>query len=123
MSNAKRPSVQRKDTRKTRENRQAELDQGVRITLDGEVYEVRLGDITPLLARRFRREYEAPFSELIEELSDKADIDSIAGVIWMARMLRGEDVSFADIEVGYADVDGLDVEVAEPEQVGDNPEA
>lgn len=124
MSNTKRPSIQRKDTRKTKESRQAALEQGVRITLDAETYEVRLGDVTPSLARRFRMEYRAPFAALLEELEDSTDIDSIAGVIWMSRMLRGEDVSFDEISVGYADVEDLEIELAEPEKVDDsNPEA
>lgn len=124
MSNTQRPSAARKDTRKTKENRQSALDQGVRITLDGEAYEVRLGDVTPSLARRFRLEYKAPFTDLLEELDGATDIDSIAGVVWMARLLRGDDVSFDEIDLGYGDIDDLEVEVAEPEKVdADNPEA
>lgn len=126
MSNTKRPSLARQDTRKTKEARRAELDQGVRIIFDGEVYEIRLGDVTPVLARRFRRAYGAPFSELLEELSDAADIDSIAAVVWMARLLAGDDVEFDEIAISYADIDDLEIEQAKPTGDGgggESPEA
>lgn len=125
MSNTKRPSLQRQETRKTKEARQAALDSGVRITFDGKVYEVRVGDVTPSLARRFRREYGVPFMAVLEEeLAGQPDIDSIAAVIWLARLMGGEDdLSFDDVALSYADLDDLDIEEAGPAPQDGNPEA
>ncbi len=105
-----RPSLQRKDTRKTKEARQAELDAGVRITHDDKTYEVRLGDVSPQIARRFRLEYGSSFMRLINELGRDPDIDTVAGIVWMARLLGGEDLEFKDVEVTYADMEDYDVE-------------
>lgn len=127
MSNTQRPSLQRKDTRKTADTRRAALEQGVRITIDDVVHEIRLGDITPVLARRFRTEYGAPFSTVLDELETSTDIDTIAGVLWMSRLLAGDDVAFDEIAFGYGDLDGLAVEevdaATEPAAEVDRPEA
>lgn len=124
MSNTQRPTLARKDTRKSKEARQAALERGVRIKVGENVYEVRLGDITPVLARRFRKEVGSPFSEVMDELeTGRTDIDSIGAVIWMAQLLRGDDVGFDEVEFGYADIDDLDVELADGEAEDEGPEA
>lgn len=127
MSNTKRPSHARKDTTKTKAKRQAAFDEGVRITMpDGEDFVVRLGDISPATARRFRREVGIPPFQLIEELFSAPDIDSIAALIWLARLIRGEeDAQLDDAEVSYADLLNEDITFAESgaEKVGEDPEA
>lgn len=124
MSNTQRPTLARKDTRKSKEARQAALEQGVRIKVGEKVYEVRLGDITPVMARRFRKEVGSPFSEVMDELeTGRTDIDSIGAVIWMAQLLRGDDVSFDEVEFGYGDIDDLEVEMADGEAEDEGPEA
>ena len=47
MTHCTRPSTVRKVTRKTEEKRDAANDAGLSITLDGETYTVRFGDVTP----------------------------------------------------------------------------
>ena len=124
MSNTQRPTLARKDTRKSREARQAALEQGVRIKVADAVYEVRLGDITPVLARRFRKEVGSPFSEVMDELeTGRTDIDSIGAVIWMAQLLRGDEGGFDEVEFGYGDIEDLEVELAEGEAEDEGPEA
>lgn len=125
MSDAQRPALQRKDTRKTKEKRNAALDSGVKVIFSGEEHQVRLGDITPLHARRFRREYGCSFTALMEELSEAPDIDSVAALVWMSRIVAGDEgASFEDVQFSYADLDDLDVQVVEDDAAGDeSPEA
>lgn len=120
-----RPSLARKHTRKTEENRTDALDSGMTITLDGETYEVRIGDITPSLARAVRREFGCGPQSLIRQLAADPDIDLLAGFIWLARRIRGEGVDLEDVEAGvsYASLtaDDFSAGVAQPEEVGDLP--
>lgn len=124
MSNTQRPTLQRKDTRKSKEARQAALEQGVTIKVGEDSYEVRLGDITPILARRFRKEVGSPFSEVMSELeTGSSDIDSIAAVIWMAQLLRGDEIRFDEVDFGYGDIEDLEVETATDDAEDEGPEA
>lgn len=120
---AERPSLQRKVTRKTEDKRRELLDEGVRLSLDGEEWVVRLGDVTPVLARRFRREMGMSFTAVIAELNDDPDIDSVGALIWLARLIQGDEVALDDVAITYADLE--DIEVAEPgsEAADGSPEA
>lgn len=111
MPETQRPPLQRKHTRTTEAGRQASLDEGVKITVGGEEYVVKMGDITSVQARRFRREVGVSFMAVVGELSTSPDIDSVAALIWMSRLLRGDDIALEDVAVSYADLD--DIEVAE----------
>lgn len=120
-----RPSLDRKDTRKTKERRNEELDQGLRITLDGEVYEVRVGDVTPEIARGVRQHHGVSFMRLMDQLVQDPDVDAIAAFVWTARRLRGEAVDFEDVTVTYAQLlsDGFDVDVPGAPSEDADPEA
>lgn len=122
---AARPSLARKVTPGSEANRKAALDEGVRMTVDGQSYEVRMGDITSTLARELRREYGGSFNKLRDELGNDPDADSIATFIWLARRARGDEVAFEDVEITYAQIlaDDFDVAVAGAEVVDDSPEA
>ena len=124
MSNAVRPSAARKETRKTKESRQAILEQGIRLTVADAVYEVRLGDVDAATERRFRRAYGAPVMGLMEEFSNAPGLDTFAGLIWLSRILKGEDVELDDVEFTYADAEAMDAETTGPEEAEtDSPEA
>lgn len=114
MSNTQRPSAARKVTRSSEENRQDALEQGVRITLDGESYEVRLADVTPNLTRELRRQAGMSFNQLMREVVTDPDLDSLAGFVWMARRIAGEVVEIDDVIVTYAQILDEGFEVATP---------
>lgn len=118
----KRPPLQRTHTRKTEAARQAALEEGVKISYDGEDYVVKVGDVTSQIARRFRREVGISFQKVIEELSSDPDIDSIAALVWLARLLRGDETSLDDVAISYSDLDEIEVSEAAPEDESD-PEA
>lgn len=122
MSNA-RPSVARKETRKTKESRQAALDQGVRVTLGDDVYEVRLGEVTPMVERRFRRAYGVPVMGLIDELAEAPGLDSIGALMWLARLAAGDDVELDDFLVSYADLEDIEIDQTGPQEIDGSPEA
>lgn len=117
-----RPPLQRKHTRKTEDARKAALEEGVKIAHDGEEYVVKIGDVSAQIARRFRREVGVSFRAVLEELSADPDIDSVAAVVWLARLLRGEDVPLGEVAFGYGDLDDIELEQAGPEDEAD-PEA
>lgn len=120
-----RPTTARKVTRKTEEKRDDALDQGVSLTIDGESYVVRVGDVTPQIARELRNESGMSFMRLIGTVSSDPDIDVISAFVWLARRIRGEDVAFGDVEVTYGQIlsDGFDVSVPDAAEVADSPEA
>ena len=123
MSNAQRPGIARKETRKTKESRQAALDQGVKITLGDDAYEVRIGDVTPMIERRFRRTYGVPVLGLIDELSDAPGLDSIGALMWLSRLIAGDDVDLDDFLVSYADLDDIEIGETGAQETGGSPEA
>lgn len=119
-----RPTTARKVTRKTEESREAALDDGVRMLVDGDEYVVRIGDMTAPIAREFRRNYGASFNALQGELSADPDLDSIAAFMWLAKRIQGEALEFDDVTVSYAQMlEGFEITTAGAEQVEDSPEA
>lgn len=119
-----RPALARKVTPKSEANREAALDDGVRMVVDGAEYVVRIGDMTAPLAREFRRNYGASFNALQAELSADPDLDSIAAFMWLAKRIQGEVLDFDDVTVSYAQMlEGFEITTAGAEQVEDSPEA
>lgn len=126
MSTApQRPTLVRKVTPKSEASRKAALEDGVRISIGGETFEVRVGDISARDERELRREWGGSFQDLSEELGDKPGIDSISAFVWFSRRMRGDEVAIDDVNYTYADVfgDDFDVDVIGAEVVGDGPEA
>lgn len=125
---AARPSTARKVTRKTEEKAHDALGQGVRLTLDGETYEVFLGDITPAIAAELRRQMGYSFQRLILHLNDDPDIDVLAAFAWCARRVRGEEIPFSAVTVTYEQMyaDGFDLDLVDERDADtedDGPEA
>lgn len=125
MTTTTRPSTARKHTRTTEKNRDAALEAGIKITLDGEVYEVRLGDVTSNLTRELRRGTGMSFNQLMQEVTNDPDADSIAGFVWLARRIAGEKVEIDDVIVTYGQLlaDDFDVDLPGKREAGDDPEA
>lgn len=123
MSNT-RPSAARKQTRSTEASRENELERGIRINLDGEVHEVRVGDVTSTLARELRRASGMSFQTLMREVTADPDLDSIAAFVWLARRMAGETVDLDDVLVTYTQLlDGFEIEVAGKRAEDADPEA
>lgn len=119
-----RPTTTRKVTRKTEERRDAALDQGVSLSIDGEAYVVRVGDVTPQIARELRAESGMSFMRLINTVTVDPDIDVVSAFVWVARRIRGENVAFGDVAVTYGQIlsDGFEVSTPDAE-AADSPEA
>lgn len=111
MTTTKRPTAARKVTRTTEANREDALDQGLRITLEGEVFEVRVGDITSTMARELRAHMGFGPMQLIRQCAIDPDVDLLSAFVWLARRISGELVRFEEVEVTYAQLlsDGFDV--------------
>lgn len=126
MSNT-RPSTARKVTRKTEAKRDASLDEGLKIAIDGTEYEVRRGDLTALDSRELRRQVGMSFVAVIRECGTDPDIDLIAAVVWLARRVKGEiHLTYNDVaaEMGYDVLDTIEFGEAGPEEAdAADPEA
>lgn len=114
MSNSKRPALQRRQTRASEAARKAELDAGIAVLVDGERYEVRMGDLSSLDAAALRRATGFSFRGLMTAAATDPDIDVIAGIVWLSRRINGEplldytEVASAigyDVEIDLADLD------------------
>lgn len=115
----------RRENPADRKAQDAALDEGIRITLDGQSYELRVGDITSSLTRELRAKSGMSFNKLMEYLVTDPDSDVIAAAIWVARRTAGEDVAFEDVEVSYRQLlsEGFDVSAPGVEEVDSGPEA
>ena len=121
----KRPPLAQKHTRASEGNREQALDEGLKLTIDGEVFEARVGDVTPAIARELRRNIGMGFMSLMQETARDPDIDVISAFVWVARRIRGEVVAFDDVAVSYEQMlsEGFDVDTTESEDLDDSPEA
>jgi riboflavin synthase alpha subunit len=121
MSNAKRPTLERKVTRASESKRKDELNLGLSISVDGTVYTVRQGDLTSLDTMALRRETGYSFMGLLKAFQADPDIDLIAALVWLARRIDGEQMlAYADVasDIGYdvdIDVVGEAGEESDPE--------
>lgn len=126
MSNT-RPATARKQTKRSQSQAADDLEQGLRVTLDGEVYEVRIADVTSTVTRELRLKAGFSFNRLMEFVTTDPDTDVIAAWIWLARRLKGEDVDLEDVTVTYRQLleDGFDVSLpgAADGREGEDPEA
>jgi hypothetical protein len=125
MTTTSRPTTARKRTARTETKRADALEQGLRLTLDGESYEIRLGDVTSTVTRELRRTTGMSFNELMRLTTTDPDTDVIAAFVWLARHINGEKVDIDDVVVAYSQLldDGFDVEVPGKRTEDDGPEA
>jgi hypothetical protein len=119
-----RPSLAPKSTRKTEKKRDDDADSGLRVKLDGDIYEVRFGDVSSEVIRELRRHAGFGFNGLAQALKIDPDVDFIAAFVWLARRVAGEDVAFNDVVVTYRQLlEDFDVEAVGSEDVHLGPEA
>lgn len=119
-----RPTAARKHTRTTKAKREDELNAGVKITLDGEDYVIREGDLTDRLERELRKEFGGSWQAFKHEMGTDPGLDTIGTFVWLARRVAGEQVSRDDIELTQADLlDDFDISYAGKPEDGDSPEA
>lgn len=127
MTTGSRPSLARKHTRSSEDKRTAQLDTGLRITVEGDVFEVRIGDVTPELARELRALTGMSFMRLLSLCGEDPDVDVLTAFEWLARRVRGEDVELSQIQFTYADLMSDEFDIAEAgaesEDEANNPEA
>lgn len=120
-----RPSLSRAHTRSSEAKRDEALDTGARITIEGEAFEARIGDVTPSIARELRRATGGGFMSLLSTMADDPDVDVVSAFVWVARRIRGEAIALDDVNVTYAQMlaDGFDVQEAGAEIVeADDPQ-
>lgn len=119
--------MQRKHTRTTKANKAEALDTGMTVVMPDGPHTVRIGDVTPQIARELRAAIGTGVLGLMEQLGSKdADLDLVQAFIFVARRIAGEAVTLDDCEVTYADMlsDDFDVVVAGAEEPdGSDPEA
>jgi hypothetical protein len=124
MTTTSRPPA-RKRTARTETSRTEALERGLRITLDGEAYEIRLGDVTSTVTRELRRATGMSFNQVMNLVQTDPDSDVIAAFVWMARRINGEAVDIDDVVITYTQLlgDGFDIDVAGDRSEDDGPEA
>lgn len=121
MSN--RPTTTRKRTTKTEANRDAALNEGIAVTVDGKLYTVRMGDLSSIDTMALRRATGFSFMGLMRAAQSDPDIDIVAALVWLSRRVDGEkmlDYETVAADIGYeADIDLADA----GDQADDSPEA
>lgn len=110
-SPATRPTLQPKVTRKSEEKREEALDDGLKITIDGESHVVRDGDITAQIARELRAVSGMSYLRLVQTIKADADIDVLSTFVWLSKRILGEVVSHDEVSVTYDAIldDGFDI--------------
>lgn len=107
MSNAKRPTLQKKQTRAASEKVDSALDMGAAFTIDGVEYKITTGDLSALDVRELRKQVGMSFPHLLALLfsDEDSDIDAIAAILWLARRVNGDEpnLTFDEVaaETGY----------------------
>lgn len=121
MSNARRPSTARKPpTKAMLAERDAALEEGISLSVDGTVHTVRMGDLSAMDTLALRKEVGMSFMGLMDAFRKDPDIDLIAALVWLSRRAAGEaSLSYEAVasELGY----DLDVEMVEADEP--SPEA
>lgn len=91
------------DPRKLAAEKRAEVARNSRyvVTVDGESFTFRLGEVTAVDVRELRREAGMGVPEMVAQAEFQAgsiwDIDSAAALIWMARRQAGDLVPFSEV--------------------------
>lgn len=105
------------------------MAQTVKISAFGEVYELQSDRITAVDSQAFRKQVGIPLGAVFTD-ETTMDLDVIAGLIWLARMQRGEK-NLRYVEVAKRMTYDTEVEFVNPEEEqeeqepgeGDFPEA
>lgn len=96
-------------------------DQGLMFTLDGKRHELNLEEITGRDAKEFREQTGMAFRRAVTmfvQSPDDVDLDTIAGIVWLARRQAGDQVTYDTVlgEINYTtDFTAVSAEVDPPE--------
>lgn len=127
MSNSQRPSHARKQTRKTIEKADEELDRGYALDDDGVRLTVRLRDVRGSHDAALVKIVGYDFMGLLEAMSKRQGLDLLAAAVWFARLVNGRSGCTEDDykqlldEVGFNDY--LERDIDEPKAEDDAPKA
>lgn len=123
---ARRPSLAKKPTRAGKDKQDSVLNDGVRLVVGDVVWQVTAGDMNGLHARELRRQVGITFPGLMAVLqSEYFDVDMVAALIWLRRLIDGEDVTYTQVasETGYEVLDDFSLGGPEDDDDGaDVPE-
>lgn len=97
-------------------------DTGLVFTLDGKPYELNLEELTGRDTKEFRTQTGMSFRRTVTMFTkdpDDVDIDSIAGLIWLARRQAGEQVDYDTVlgEITYQSLFEIKEAEVEPPEV------
>ena len=101
--------------------RQRARGQGIRVTLEGQSYEVWEGDLSALDIAMLRREAGYSWLGLLRAATTDMDLDVVAALAWLARRVNGErNLPFEAVasQVNYEtdlSAEGIDPEPADAE--------
>jgi hypothetical protein len=95
----------------------------VRISVDDRDYDLPLGEVTSNIAREVRQAAGRSLSKVIAEAETDGDIDTIAVLVFAARRVAGEQVTFAEVESSISYGSGFGVEMGEGDDSGEVPAA
>ena len=120
----RRPSLAKKQTRKTEATRDAELDRGISfIDDDGTRLSVRVRDVKGRHDAALVAATGMDFMGLLETLTKRQGLDLLAATVWFGRLVNDRDAgSYEDVldSFDYEDVLALDLDDAKAD---DRPEA
>lgn len=96
-------------------------DEGLVFTVDGKRHELNLVEVTGRDAKAFREATGVSLRKAFSSFAsdpDDVDLDTIAGILWLARRQAGEKVSYDDVlgSITYTtDFSAESTEVESPE--------
>lgn len=67
------------------------------VKLDGEAFVLRPAEVTAMQSGMLRRQAGMTLGGLMDAANEDPDLDVVAMLIWLARLQRGDDVSYAEV--------------------------
>lgn len=121
----RRPSLAKKHTRKTTENADHALEQGLAVTDDdGTRLNVRIRDVKGIHDARLVEETGMDFMMLLDAMTQRQGLDLFATALWFCRLVNGREPESREAileRFGYEDFIQLDT--GEPKAEDDAPKA
>ena len=96
------------------------------IAVDGDVHVFTPSALTAAQVGQCRRQTGRTVRALLDEMQTDPDIDTIAAFVWLAKLQRGDDATYADVvdSIGYGTDLEAEAETGEPDDgEDDSPEA
>lgn len=116
-----RPSLARKHTPRTEKARQEAVEEVHALRIDGEVYALRMADLTGLHELRLRRETGMSVEEVMSTLGSKPGLDVLGIFMWLCDLTAG---GSSDLEQWLGSVSWASgIELVDSEEAPPAPEA